>query len=105
MKDQIFWDKLTYALKTYRETAELTQKELAKKLGISESAYRSYELGDRHIPVDLLAKLALFYNESLDVLVGNISTCTDPIIVSGNFTHKQIAKIKRYAEFVQNDLL
>lgn len=105
MREEDFWKKLSNRLKRCRESAEITQKEAATAIGVSESAYRSYELGDRKIPVDLLAKLAVFYRTSVDVLIGNAEPVDEPTIVSGNFTQDQAEKIVKYAELVKNGLL
>ena len=100
-----FWNKLSDTLRRFRESAEITQKDLANKLGVSESAYRSYELGDRKIPVDLLVQLAMIYNTSVDALIGNTKTVEEPMIVSGTFTQDQTEKIQKYAELVKNGML
>ena len=105
MREEDFWSKLSYTLRLYRESAELTQKDIATKIGVSESAYRSYELGDRKIPVDLLVKLAAVYRVSVDVLIGNAEPVAEPTIVSGNFTQDQSEKIIKYAELVKNGML
>lgn len=105
MREEDFWSKLSYTLRLYRESAELTQKDVATKIGVSESAYRSYELGDRKIPVDLLVKLAAIYDTSVDVLIGNRKAVEEPTIVSGTFTHDQTEKIKKYADLVKNGML
>ena len=57
-------------IKELREDRDLTQQELAKFLNISQQAYSHYEVGDREISLDLLIKLANFYNVSLDYIVG-----------------------------------
>ena len=105
MREEEFWSRLSYTLKQYRESAKLTQREVATSLGVSESAYRSYELGDRKIPIDLLMKLANVYRTSVDVLIGNSEPVEEPTIVSGTFTADQAEKIIKYAELVKNGML
>lgn len=105
MREEEFWTKLTNRLKKHRESAGITQKEVAAIIGVSESTYRSYELGDRKISVDLLAKLAEIYRTSVDVLIGNAEPTNEPTIVSGNFTQDQAEKIIKYAELVKNGML
>ena len=100
-----FWSRLSYTLKRFRESSELTQKEVAAAIDVSESAYRSYELGDRKIPIDLLVKLAALYRTSVDVLIGNSEPVDEPTIVSGTFTADQAEKIIKYAELVKNGML
>lgn len=105
MREDDFWSALSFRLKLYRESAKLTQKELAAMLCVSESAYRSYELGDRKIPLDLLVKLASIYHISVDVMIGNAEPVDEPTVVSGSFTPNQIERIKKYAELVKNGML
>ena len=56
-------------LKNLREDNDLTQKQLSNFLNISQVAYSYYELNKRNIPLELLCKLADFYNTSVDYLL------------------------------------
>ena len=56
-------------IKNLREDKDLTQKQISKYLNISQVAYSYYELGKRSIPLELLCKLADFYNTSIDYLL------------------------------------
>ena len=56
-------------LKEIREDRDLLQKDIAKILKITQVQYSRYETGIRLIPIDKLAKLALFYNTSVDYLI------------------------------------
>ena len=56
-------------IKSLREDNDLTQKELSKLLNISQVAYSYYELNKRSIPLELLSKLADYYNTSVDYLL------------------------------------
>ncbi|MBP3384476.1 MAG: helix-turn-helix transcriptional regulator [Firmicutes bacterium] len=51
-----------------------TQAEIADYLGCQREVYRRYEKGTRQIPADLLIKLAVYYNVSIDYLVGLTNT-------------------------------
>lgn len=57
-------------LKDLREDNELYQSDIAKLLNITRQQYSLYELGKRTIPIDLLDKLATFYNTSTDYILG-----------------------------------
>jgi len=57
-------------LKEIREDKDLLQKDIAKVLCISQVVYSRYETGLRLIPLDKIAKLAEYYNTSIDYLVG-----------------------------------
>lgn len=61
-------------LRDLREDKDLTQDELAKKLGMWLNTYRNYEVGNREPPFSFVIELAKFYNVSLDYLAGLIST-------------------------------
>ena len=49
---------------------DLTIKELSSILGIHRDVYSRYERGVRDFPIDILIKLAEYYNCSIDYLVG-----------------------------------
>lgn len=63
-------------LKDLREDSDLTQTQVASLLNISQVAYSYYEIGKRSIPLELLCKLADYYNTSIDYILyrTNIST-------------------------------
>ena len=56
-------------IRNLREDKDLTQKSLSEFLNISQVAYSYYELNKRSIPVELLSKLADFYDTSVDYLI------------------------------------
>ena len=53
-----------------REDRDLTQKELADKLGMSQTGYSKYETGENDIPTAVLRKLAALYGTSVDYMLG-----------------------------------
>lgn len=57
-------------LRNLREDSDLTQSQIGEYLHISQRAYSHYESGTRDIPLEILIKLADFYEISLDELVG-----------------------------------
>lgn len=63
-------------LKELRIKNNLTQKDISEKLEISDLLYSDYENGKKRIPIDILSKLAKFYNTSIDFIVGD----TDEIV-------------------------
>ena len=48
---------------------DLYQKQIANLLKITRQQYGLYESGKRDIPIDLLIKLADFYNVSIDYML------------------------------------
>lgn len=57
-------------IRDLREDRDLTQKEIADLLLCDQSLYSKYERQERPLPLELAAKLADFYDVSLDYLVG-----------------------------------
>lgn len=57
-------------LKDLREDRDLLQKDVAKILNVAERTYSGYETETRWLPKDILIDLALFYNTSIDYIVG-----------------------------------
>ena len=57
-------------IKDLREDKDLSQKEIAKILNMSQTGYSKYEVGTNDIPTKILIKLAQFYNTSVDYLLG-----------------------------------
>ncbi len=63
-------------LKDLREDRDIKQKELAELLNIKQNTYSQYENGKREIPVEMLWKLADFYEVSIDYLIGRTDNST-----------------------------
>lgn len=57
-------------IRNMREDRDIKQKQMAEYLQIHQTTYSDYELGNLNIPIDVLIKLAKFYNTSIDYLVG-----------------------------------
>ena len=55
-------------LKSLREEFGLSQQKVSEILYISQVTYSYYEIGKRGIPLEILSKLADYYNVSLDYL-------------------------------------
>ncbi|MCI5529361.1 MAG: helix-turn-helix domain-containing protein [Blautia sp.] len=53
-----------------RNDADLSQKQISEILHISQRSYSHYETGSRNIPIEMLIRLADYYDISLDYLVG-----------------------------------
>lgn len=64
-----------------RTDADLSQKQISDILHISQRSYSHYETGSRNIPIEMLIRLANYYETSIDYLVGR----TD---------HKKITKMR-----------
>lgn len=57
-------------IRDLREDNDLTQKQIAEYLMCDQSLYSKYERGEREIPLNLIIKLADYYNVNIDYLVG-----------------------------------
>lgn len=57
-------------LKELRHIKNLTQKQVASRIGVAVSAVSSYESGERYPSYDVLIKLARMYHVSTDYLLG-----------------------------------
>lgn len=65
-------------IRDLREDKDLTQKQIAEILGMSQTGYSKYETGENDIPTQILIKLADFYNTSVDYILGRTNN-PDPI--------------------------
>lgn len=57
-------------IRDLREDRDLTQKQVANILGMSQTGYSKYETGENDIPTQVLIKLADYYHTSVDYLLG-----------------------------------
>lgn len=56
-------------IRDFREDNDLKQVEIAQFLNMKQPQYARYESGKRDFPLDILIKLAEFYNTSTDYLL------------------------------------
>ena len=57
-------------LKELRKQHNLTQEDVARELSITRQAYCRYENDQRELSIDMLCKIADFYEESTDSILG-----------------------------------
>ena len=53
-----------------RVDSDLSQRQLGEILHISQRSYSHYEPGSRGIPIEMLIRLADYYDTTIDYLVG-----------------------------------
>lgn len=58
-------------LKAFRFNSGKTQKQVAEELGLSLSAYRTYEQGTRRLTDELLLQLSIYFSVSVDSILGS----------------------------------
>lgn len=57
-------------LKELREDLDIKQEALAQYLHIKQNTYSQYENQQRQLPIEILVKLAKYYNVSTDYILG-----------------------------------
>ncbi len=57
-------------LKDLREDSDISQIQMAEFLHVKQNTYSQYENGKRQIPIETLVKIAIFYNVSVDYILG-----------------------------------
>lgn len=57
-------------IRDLREDRDLTQKQVAQMLGMSQTGYSKYETGENDIPTQVLIRLADFYSTTTDYILG-----------------------------------
>jgi len=65
-------------LRDSREDKDLTQKDVARILMTTQQQYSKYETGVQEIPVRHIMTLAVFYNTSVDFIVGRTNNPSPP---------------------------
>lgn len=63
-------------IRDLREDKDLTQTQVAKILGMSQTGYSKYETGENDLPSSILIKLADFYDVSVDYILNRTSDPT-----------------------------
>ena len=83
---------LTESLKKIRKQYKMTQEDVAKFLGISRSGYTYYETGKTVPSVEMLKKLAVMYDTTIDNVVGmpQKSSLTGKSVGESNFVGEGI---------------
>ncbi|WFA75375.1 helix-turn-helix transcriptional regulator [Streptococcus suis] len=69
----------TERLKELRKKNNLTQRELADMLGVSQGSYANWENGKREPNLARLGDIAIYFNTSIDYLTGKIDKEYDEI--------------------------
>lgn len=61
---------MKFRIRDLREDRDLSQKQVASYLMCDQSLYSKYERGERAVPLEIMIRLANFYQTSIDYLVG-----------------------------------
>ena len=65
-------------IRDMREDHDLTQRQLAERLGLTQPQYCRYEQGYRDLPTDILLQLAQIYHTSTDYILGRTADPSAP---------------------------
>ncbi len=80
---------LAESIKNIRKQYKMTQEDVAKFLGISRSGYTYYETGKTVPSIEMLKKLAVIYNTTIDSIVGipdkKMKTTTESALVGETY--------------------
>ena len=57
-------------IRNLRIDHDFTQKQIAEYLNIKQNTYSQYEIGILNYPIDILINLSVFYQTSVDYLLG-----------------------------------
>ena len=57
-------------IRNLRKDKDISQTKLAHILGMSQTGYSKYETGENDVPTNILIKLALYHETSVDYLLG-----------------------------------
>lgn len=90
-----------YRLKELREQRQLTQAQVAKKLGVRRATIGSYENNTSTPSLQKIARLALLYHTTTDYIIGIDNRKT--IILDG-FSSKEVATITSIIDVVINEI-
>ena len=75
------YEKSYDRIRALREDNDLTQKEIAAILNMSQTVYSKYETGENDVPTKILIDLAKYYDTSIDYLLG-ITDVKEPYLRS-----------------------
>lgn len=95
-------------LKKLRETAQYTQDEVARALGITRSAYSNYESGEREVPYDVIEKTSDFFGCDMMMMFEENDNVDAEILVSAfrldGMTAEDASEIARFKDIVKSYL-
>ena len=96
-------------LKTLRTERQLSQLELATRLGISKSAVSMYEQGRREPDFDILNKIADIFQVDVDYLLGRTvsSSESEPVTIAAHLdtsdlTQDELDDVAEYIRFIRS---
>lgn len=84
-------DEIAKNLLYYRKKSGLTQKELAEKLGVKNTAVSNWESGNNSIDIDTLFRACEIFEVTLNDMYGKYSsTAEKPVTFDGNGLRSEV---------------
>jgi len=80
-------------LKKLRKEKGVTQTEVATFLGVRQNTYSQYESDSRQPDIESLVKLGMFYDVSLDIIVGVHTRAVDNNVDIEKFVDALVAQL------------
>lgn len=90
-----------------RKEAHMTQVQLAETLGVAQSTFNAYELGQRRVPVSALPMLAKALSVDLETLLGETGKRAGKRGPAPKYQHQleRIAQLPRARQQIVMDML
>jgi len=91
------------SISTFRKSNNLSMKDVSELIGITPQAYGAYERGRNEPPAEVLVRLSMLYDVSIDVLVQKDNLNKDKLTVKKQLDiyDEQIKQLK--AELLKGD--
>lgn len=93
--------KLDSRLKSLRLEKNLTQKQLASRMGVAVSTISSYELGTNNPPYDVLLLYADIFHVTTDFILGR-DTASSPSINVKGLNEKEIKAVQALVDTLRS---
>jgi transcriptional regulator with XRE-family HTH domain len=91
-------DILAKRLKWLREKERYSQKDIAKKIGMTPSGYQKIEYGERDPKLDVIVTLCDIFNVSADFLLGRVN-----FIEELSYCYHEIDRIEQKIKVIKNE--
>ncbi|KPU42131.1 HTH-type transcriptional regulator ImmR [Oxobacter pfennigii] len=91
-------------LKEIRIESKLTQEELGDMVGVSGNTISKYETGDREPSLDILTRIANYFNVSLDYLLGRTDLTTPPYTINAIKTKSEAKYFDLIIKIIINNI-
>lgn len=87
----------------YNHGQGISQKELAKHLGITQQTYAAYENAQNRITLEMLSKIAAFHEVTLSRILNKTQGAASELMEldAKSFTEEELKEIMTFVRFVE----